>query len=124
MTRTAAAGPPATGVRHRERRKLPDNWSRTTAREWAERRERELVREGPKAKKEVPTLEQFAPRFLEGYARANRQKPSGIAGKQTILKVHLVPVLGSKKLDAITNEDVQRLKRHLAAKAAKRSTTC
>src|SRR5262245_35732131 len=87
----------ATGARHRERRKLPDNLSKSTAREWAERRERELLLEGPKAKrKEVPSLEQFAPRFIEGYAHANRQKPSGIAGKQTILNVHLVPVLGSK----------------------------
>ena len=40
-------------------------------------------------KREVPTLEEFAPRFLDGYARANRQKPSGIAAKETILRVHL-----------------------------------
>ena len=38
--------------------------------------------------------------------RANRQKPSGIAAKETILRVHLVPLLGDKRLDAITSEGV------------------
>ena len=37
--------------------------------------------------------EEFAVRFLDGYARANRQKPSGIAAKETIVRVHLVPAL-------------------------------
>jgi integrase len=76
-----------------------------------------MVRQRPK--KEVPTLEEFSLRFLDGHARANRQKPSGIAAKETILRVHLVPLLGAKKLDAISNEDVQWLKTQLQAKAAK-----
>src|SRR4249920_2921385 len=59
-------------------------------------------------RKEVPTLQAFASRFMDGHARANREKPSGIAGKESILRVHLQPVLGTRKLDAITNEDVQR----------------
>jgi integrase len=67
----------------------------------------------------VPTLEQFAPRFLDGYVRANRQKPSGIAAKQTILNVHLVPRLGKTRLDSISNETVQRLKHELAGRAPK-----
>ena len=58
----------------------------------------------------MPTLEEFASRFIEGYAVANRQKPSGIAAKQTILDVHLVPAFRTKRLDVITNEDIQRLK--------------
>jgi integrase len=69
--------------------------------------------------KEVPTLTEFAPRFMDGYARANRQKPSGIAAKETILNRHLIPVFGESKLDAITNEDVQQLKHRLKEKAAK-----
>jgi hypothetical protein len=36
-------------------------------------------------KKEVPTFEEFAPRFLDGYARANREKPSGIAAKEVLM---------------------------------------
>jgi integrase len=109
----------ADGSDHRERSKAP-GLSRSGAQRWAQDRERHLLQKGPELpKKEVPTLEEFTPRFMDGYARANRQKPSGIAAKETILNVHLVPVLGAKKLDAITNEDVQRLKRHLAHKAVK-----
>jgi integrase len=67
----------------------------------------------------VPTLKQFAPRFVDGHARANRQKPSGIAAKESILKTHLIPLLGGQKLDAITNEKVQRVKSTLQAKAPK-----
>ena len=68
-------------------------------------------------KKEVPTLAAFGPRFVDGYARANQQKPSGIAAKESVLRRHLNPALGEKRLDAITTEDVQRLKSALAGKA-------
>jgi integrase len=64
-------------------------------------------------------LEEFAPRFLDGYARASRRKPSGLAAKETMLNVHSIPLLGSKTLDAITNEAVQRLKHHLRNRAPK-----
>ena len=67
----------------------------------------------------MPTLEAFAPRFIEGYARANRQKPSGIAAKEWILRLHLIPELGSRTLDAISNEQVQRLKLRLRDKSPK-----
>ena len=107
------------GTRFRERKKATVS-SLTGARRWGEARERELLRNGPaRVRKEVPTLRDFVPRFLEGYARANRQKPSGIAGKETILRVHLVPALGARHLDAITTEDVQRLKRALENRSPK-----
>src|SRR6266446_22816 len=97
------------GSRHRERSKAPVS-SKSAAQRWGEERERHLLQHGlPQPQKEVPTLEAFAPRFLDGHARANRQKPSGIAATETILAVHLVPLLGTKSLDAITTEDVQRL---------------
>ena len=51
-------------------------------------------------------------------------KPSGIAAKETVFRVHLIPMLGDKPLNAITTEDVQRLKLHLAAGRPRRSTTC
>ena len=70
------------GSRRRERKRVPAS-SRSGALRWGELRERELVIRGvPKRRKEVPTLDGFAERFLDGYARANRQKPSGIAGKR------------------------------------------
>jgi len=56
---------------------------------------------------------------LDGHARANQQKPGGIAHKDSVLRTHLIPQLGSKRLDAITTEDVQRLKHHLRDKAPK-----
>ena len=73
----------------------------------------------PTSQKEVPTLAEFAPRFVDGHARANRQKPSGIAAKETILNIHLVTWLGTKRLDAITTEAVQQLKHRLSDRAPK-----
>ena len=51
--------------------------------------ERELLDELIKPKpqengREVRTLEEFAPRFLENYARANRQKPSTVHSKESL----------------------------------------
>jgi hypothetical protein len=112
------------GSEVRERKKSPVS-SKSGSKRWGEQRERELFEERSKPKvdvperKEVPTLEEFAPRFLENYARANRQKPSGIAAKETIQRVHLMPLMGSKRLNEIGNEDIQRLKAHLGGKASK-----
>jgi hypothetical protein len=98
------------GRRHRERKRL-DITSKTAAQRWGEGRERELLVRGPTLRrKEVPTLEQFAPRFMDGHARANQAKPSGIAHKELVFKNHLFPTLGTKRLDDITDEDVQQLK--------------
>ena len=108
----------------RERKKAP-SLSKTAAQRWAEARERVLLVHGkpkPVKKEEVqekPTLKEFAPRFIDGYANANRLKPSGIAAKKSILSVHLIPLLGDKKLDAIQTEDVQHLKSALGHRAAK-----
>ena len=56
---------------------------------------------------------------MEGHAKANRQKPSGIAAKETTLNIHLVPLLGAKRLDEISSEDIQRLKSRLRDRAPK-----
>jgi integrase len=107
------------GSRRRERSKAPVS-SKSAAVRWGEDRERHLLQHGPaEPKKEVPTLETFAPRFVDGHARANRQKPSGIAATESIVKWHLLPALGAKRLDAITNEQVQKLKLALAHRAPK-----
>ena len=73
----------AKGARYRERLRTTIT-SKTAARRWGEDRERELLLRRPEedAPKEVPTLSVFWPRFIDGHARANRQKPSGIAGKK------------------------------------------
>ncbi len=108
----------ATGRRYEEKKVM--RVSKSVAQRWGEQRERYLLVHGlPAPKKEVPTLNEFAPRFMDGYARANRQKPSGIAAKETILRHHLLPAFGGKRLDAITDEAVQQLKHRLADKAPK-----
>jgi integrase len=107
------------GSQYRERKRA-SRFSKSAAHRWAEDRERYLLQHGPpKAKREVPTLETFAPRFVDGHPRANRHKPSGINAVESILRWHLVPALGSKRLDAISNEQVQRLKLALANRAPK-----
>jgi integrase len=109
------------GQRHRERCKAPVS-SKSATQRWGDDRERHLVQHGlpqPQQLKEVPTLEEFAPRFMDGYARANRQKPSSIGSKEVIIRVHLIPALGAKRLDEILNEDIQRLKHRLLSKAPK-----
>ena len=107
------------GDERRERKKAPVS-GRSSALRWDHARERELALHGlPQTRKEAPTLEAFVPRFLEGYAEANRLKPSGLAAKESILRVHLIPDVGQKRLDAITTEDVQRLKARLKHKAPK-----
>jgi len=115
------------GTTLRERRKCPLR-SKFAVMRWAEARERVLVIGGkPRpqvqvkevAPKHVATLNEFAPRFLDGYARANRQKPSGIASKETVLRVHLQPRLGDRPLNRITTEDIQRFKADLGTKAPK-----
>jgi integrase len=98
----------------RERKKAPVT-GRTAVLRWAEARERVLVVNGKPARqkatvKHVPTLGEFSNRFLEGYAKANRQKPSGISSKECILRVHLTPLIGDKPLNDISTEDVQKVK--------------
>ena len=67
------------GSQYRERKRA-SRFSKSAAQRWAQDRERHLLQHGPPDPKEVPTLEAFAPRFVDGHARANRHKPSGIAG--------------------------------------------
>jgi hypothetical protein len=106
-------------TQYRERKRAA-RFSKSAAHRWAQDRERYLLQYGPPAAhKEVPTLEPFAPRFVDGHARANRHKPSGINSIESILKWHLIPALGPRCLDAITNEQVQRLKLALADRAPK-----
>lgn len=107
------------GTKVRVRKKAPVS-SKSGSMRWGQARERELLLSRPKKpRKEIPNLEEFSKKFLDGYARANRQKPSGIAAKETILRVHLIPLFGIKQLDCITTLDIQVLKGNLQGKAVK-----
>ncbi len=108
------------GTRFRERLRSPVSGA-VASRRWGEARQAELMRAGtsaleaPPMKKEVPTLESFVPRFIDGYAKANRQKASTIATKQRVLRLHILPRLRGRRLDEISNEDVQHLKAGMSA---------
>ncbi len=113
-----------TGEYLRERRRAPVS-SRAEAQQWGEQREHLVCTQFQASaatacsRPSRPTLESFGQIYLEKYVRANHQKPSTTAHKETILRVHLVPLLGSKRLDCITNLDVQRLKSAMVTRAPK-----
>ncbi len=121
------------GTMHRERRRAPGG-SLQAATRWAKEREAWLIRHGPETALEVerggaargsrrgagrederdetdvPTLAEFAERYLEEHVRANRLRPATVSDKENRLRCHLLPTLGDRRLDAITDADVQRLK--------------
>jgi integrase len=104
-----------TGTYHRERRFVPGATAEE-ARRNAKARENHLYNHGDTPPpKEAPTLKEFGERWIREYAIANGQKPSSIAAKQSILQLHLYPVLGGMALDAIGEPEVQRLKLHLGS---------
>lgn len=96
------------GVIERFKLKSPCT-SKAASERWGEEVVRTRIADAlrpPVVAKEVPTLEEFTPRFVEGHCVANRHKPSGIEDKRSKLRVHLVPALGTKRLNQITSEDV------------------
>ena len=108
--------------RIRDRKKSPVT-GKSAAKRWGEERERQLIQhytskdpsddgdDRPNvATKEVPTLAQFIPRYMEGHCKANRLRPASIQSRQESFRNHLVPALGRKRLDRITAEDIQRFK--------------
>lgn len=105
----------------RERRNFPSSLKSPGARmRWAQRREAELTRNGPEVEEvPAPTLRDFGPRWMQEYARANGNKPSTLAAKDTILRLWLYPVLGSLRLSDIGDAQIQRLKLKLDGKAPK-----
>ena len=67
------------GTRHKRERKHAPISSRTAVGRWAEARERVLFERllsppNDHPRKEVPTLQEFAPRFIDGHARAAEEK--------------------------------------------------
>lgn len=107
------------GTKLRERKKVPVS-GRAKALRWAREREAFLLREGrPVVKKVAPTLNEFGPTFVEQHCIGNRHKPSGVERKRSVLRTHLYPQLGKKRLDEISDQDVQTLKLSMSKLAAK-----
>ncbi len=104
------------GRKIRERSRIPGAATRAAALKWAQERERWLILHGHEQGEEkpeppkMPTLEAFCQRFIAEYVVANRLKPSTIENKKILIRSYLVPILGARALDTITEADVQRLK--------------
>ncbi|MCC7537484.1 MAG: site-specific integrase [Deltaproteobacteria bacterium] len=75
----------------------------------------------------TPLFREFATRFLDTYATTNN-KPSEVQSKETILRVHLTPAFGPRRLDEIGAEQIEvykaaKLKRGLAPKTVNNQLT-
>jgi hypothetical protein len=90
-----------------------DEAQRVRERPLGRRRHGEELEEGDPHGRGVPDA------LDRGYAKANQQKPSDIDTKKRILRLHVVPFFGSKRLDEIRSEDVQGLKSRLAHRSPK-----
>jgi integrase len=106
------------GTVKRVRRRFKNGNSEARARKWGERVERAVLMGAWKTRskpvKRVPTLAEFVPFYLDVYCSGLRHKPSFIASKRIFLKNHIIPAIGDKRLNEITEADVlavqQRLK--------------
>lgn len=93
-----------TGKRKRCRRQSPESTKRKSY-EWAVELKAELEAPPASMPAEVPTLEDFAPRYMSAHSEVYH-KPSHSRTGRSILGKHLLPAFGSWKLDAITKLDV------------------
>ncbi len=85
------------------------------AREWGERRERELFAKGPPNKDEpekpskVPTVVAFSKEWLRKL-KTDMTKPSSLEGIESILRIHLLPFIGTRRLDQVFDASITGLK--------------
>jgi hypothetical protein len=86
-----------------------------------ERQVREALLAGTLGKevKEVPTLEAFQARFLD-YSEVNN-KPSTVYAKRWVLREHLVPAFGKRRLDEIGRRTSRRTRRGSSRTGRRRS---
>lgn len=66
----------------------------------------------PEPRKEVPTVATFAPLFVELSCVSN--KPSWVNAKKKLLRLHILPRMGTLRLDEVTYQEVEDFKVHLA----------
>ncbi len=99
--------------RKRYRRKSPVNTRRGA--EECERTLRVRLVEGPierkekKRKRKSISIEKFAKEFMSTYVKSNN-KPSEVESKETILRVHLLPFFGRRKLSEIDGRMIEKYK--------------
>lgn len=110
------------GTIYRERRKARGATSEAQARRIGEVRLREVLRAGPpgqkkrpaaEAEKVSPTVEAFAAEWIE-LCRTERQSPITVAHREGMLRKHVLPELGGLRLDQITEQKINGLRKRLA----------
>jgi integrase len=98
------------GTRYRERVKPPVTTASAALR-WGHQREAEIIKQGgrkPQVPTRAPTVAEFEKQFMT-YSRTNN-KASTVYAKEWMLRSHLVPFFGAKRLDAIGPADVESYK--------------
>jgi integrase len=58
---------------------------------------------------EAPNFAKFAVDWLSTYAVVNN-KPSEVVNKEVVLRVHLIPFFGNRRLDEISSRDIEKYK--------------
>lgn len=79
----------------------------------------ELLAKLAPRRRDCPTLAAFAIRFIDEYAKANRQKARTVDSKLSIINNHLVPAVGGVRLDDLRESDIQKIKATLEGRTAK-----
>jgi integrase len=74
----------------------------------------------PEPKEEIPTIKEFAIWFLEASRVSN--KPSSVRSKEIYFRCHIVPRLGSLRLDQVTYREIEDFKIHLATTVSRGSS--
>lgn len=107
-------------------RKVLAGMSKREAEAWERRVLAELVA-GTYGKKEVevPTLEKFSEEYVSSYATSNN-KPSTVAAKRQVLRTHLLPTFGHRRLNDIGARDIEAFKGQMlkAEKTPKTVNNC
>ena len=70
---------------------------------------------------EVPTFAAFADEWMQTYVTIHN-KPSGQLGRGDTLANHLAPFFGNRRLDQITQREIEAFKAHQLAKGLKAAT--
>ncbi len=107
------------GRKVRKRVKVPVT-GKSNAERWARAREQELLKQllaPPKATRAPsPTVEEFAVTFLE-CCKADRLAVNTLINYAASLRLHILPVIGERRLDELCARDLMELKLRLVDKA-------
>jgi integrase len=106
------------GTRVRERPVYRDG-TKTAAREAAQRRAMEIAHNDRRIDKSgIPTLAAFKDQFV-AHLEGKRRKESTIYAVESMMRKHLIPLFGSKRLDMIGPVEIDKLHTHLKEHAPK-----